>query len=44
MIYDHKANTTILQGILHTESETKQNHERAENTIQQGKKRQEGKE
>jgi hypothetical protein len=31
----------ILQGILHTESETKQNHERADNTkekIRKGKK------
>jgi hypothetical protein len=31
----------ILQGILHTENETKQNHERAGNTKQQEKKRQE---
>jgi hypothetical protein len=34
----------ILQGILHTESETKQNHERADNTKQQQKKRQESRE
>jgi hypothetical protein len=30
----------ILQGILHTESESKQNHERAGSTKQQEKKRQ----
>jgi hypothetical protein len=34
----------ILQGILHTESESKQNHERAGNTKPQEKKRQESKE
>jgi hypothetical protein len=33
----------ILQGILHTENESKQNHERAENTKTQEKKRQESK-
>jgi hypothetical protein len=31
----------ILQGILNTEVESKQNHERADNTKQQEKKRQE---
>jgi hypothetical protein len=31
----------ILQGILHTENESKQNHERAGNTKPQEKKRQE---
>jgi hypothetical protein len=30
----------ILQGILHTESESKQNHERAGNTKSQEKERQ----
>ena len=34
----------ILQGILHTESESKQNHERAGITKPQGKKRQESRE
>jgi hypothetical protein len=34
----------ILQGILHTESESKQNHERAGSTKPQVKKRQESKE
>jgi hypothetical protein len=34
----------ILQGILHTQSESKQNHERASNTKQQEKKRQENRE
>jgi hypothetical protein len=34
----------ILQGILHTDNEGKQNHERADNTKQQEKKRQESKE
>jgi hypothetical protein len=34
----------ILQGILHTENESKQNHERAGNTKPQEKKRQESKE
>jgi hypothetical protein len=34
----------ILQGILHTESESKQNHERAGNTKQHEKKRQESRE
>jgi hypothetical protein len=34
----------ILQGILHTESESKQNHERAGNTKLQEKKRQESRE
>jgi hypothetical protein len=34
----------ILQGILHTESESKQNYERADNTKPQEKKRQESKE
>jgi hypothetical protein len=34
----------ILQGILHTENEGKQNHERAGNTKPQKKKRQESKE
>jgi hypothetical protein len=34
----------ILQGILHTESESKQNHERAGNTKPQEKKRQESRE
>jgi hypothetical protein len=34
----------ILQGILHTESERKQNHERAGTTKPQEKKRQESKE
>jgi Holliday junction resolvase RusA-like endonuclease len=34
----------ILQGILHTESESKQNHERSGNTKPQEKKRQESKE
>jgi hypothetical protein len=34
----------ILQGILHTESERKQNLERAGNTKPQDKKRQESKE
>jgi hypothetical protein len=33
----------ILQGILHTENESKQNHERASNTKPQEKKRQESK-
>jgi hypothetical protein len=35
---------TILQGILHTDNESKQNHERAGNTKLQEKKRQESKE
>jgi hypothetical protein len=34
----------ILQGILHTENESKQNHERAGNTKPQEKKMQESKE
>jgi hypothetical protein len=34
----------ILQGILHTERESKQNHERAGNTKPQEKKRQESRE
>jgi hypothetical protein len=34
----------ILQGILHTDNESKQNHERAGNTKPQEKKRQESKE
>jgi hypothetical protein len=34
----------ILQGILYTENESKQNHERAANTKPQAKKRQESKE
>jgi hypothetical protein len=34
----------ILQGILHTENESKQNHERAGNTKPQEKKRQESEE
>jgi hypothetical protein len=34
----------ILQGILHTENESKQNHERAGNIKPQEKKRQESKE
>jgi hypothetical protein len=34
----------ILQGILYTENESKQNHERAGNTKQQEKKRQESRE
>jgi hypothetical protein len=34
----------ILQGILHTENESKQNHERAGNTKPQEKKRQESRE
>jgi hypothetical protein len=34
----------ILQGILHTESETQHNHERADSTKPQEKKRQESKE
>jgi hypothetical protein len=34
----------ILQGILHTESESKQNHERAGNTKPQEKKKQESRE
>jgi hypothetical protein len=34
----------ILQGILHTESENKQNHEMAGNTKPQEKKRQENRE
>jgi hypothetical protein len=34
----------ILQGILHTESESKQNHEQAGSTKPQEKKRQESKE
>jgi hypothetical protein len=34
----------ILQGILHTENERKQNHERAGNMKLQEKKRQESKE
>jgi hypothetical protein len=34
----------ILQGILHTENESKQNHERAGNTKPQKKKRQGSKE
>jgi hypothetical protein len=34
----------ILQGILHTESESKQNHERSCNTKPQEKKRQKSKE
>jgi hypothetical protein len=34
----------ILQGILHTESESKQNHERAGSTKPQEKKRQESRE
>jgi hypothetical protein len=33
----------ILQGILHTDNESKQNHERADNTKPQEKKRQESK-
>jgi hypothetical protein len=33
----------ILQGILHTERESKKNHERAVNTKPQEKKRQESK-
>jgi hypothetical protein len=34
----------ILQRILHTENESKQNHERADNTKPQEKKRQESRE
>jgi hypothetical protein len=34
----------ILQGILHTESESKQNHDRVGNTKPQEKKRQESRE
>jgi hypothetical protein len=34
----------ILQGILHTKSESKQNHERAGSTKPQEKKRQESRE
>jgi hypothetical protein len=34
----------ILQGILHTENESKQNHERTGSTIPQKKKRQESRE
>jgi hypothetical protein len=34
----------ILQGILHTDNESKQNHERAGNTQPEEKKRQESKE
>jgi hypothetical protein len=34
----------ILQGILHTESETQHNHERAGNTKLQEKKKQESRE
>jgi hypothetical protein len=34
----------ILQGILHTESESKQNHERAGNIKSQEKKRQKSRE
>jgi hypothetical protein len=34
----------ILQGILHTENESKENHEKAGNTKPQEKKRQESKE
>jgi hypothetical protein len=34
----------ILQGILHTDNESKQNHERAGSTKPQKKKRQESKE
>jgi hypothetical protein len=34
----------ILQGILHSDNESKQNHERAGNTKPQEKKRQESKE
>jgi hypothetical protein len=34
----------ILQGILHTKSESKQNHERADSTKPQEKKRQESRE
>jgi hypothetical protein len=34
----------ILQGILYTESESKENHERAGNTKPQEKKRQESRE
>jgi hypothetical protein len=34
----------VLQGILHTESESKQNHERAGSTKSQQKKRQESRE
>jgi hypothetical protein len=39
VIYDHQDTTKkILQGILHTENESKQNHERTGNTKQQEKK------
>jgi hypothetical protein len=34
----------ILQGILHTENESKQNHQRTGNTKPQGKRRQESRE
>jgi hypothetical protein len=34
----------ILQGILHTDNESKQNHEKADNTKPQEKKRQKNKE
>jgi hypothetical protein len=34
----------ILQGILHTDNESKQNHDRADSTKPQEKKRQESKE
>jgi hypothetical protein len=44
-IYDHQPPLQkILQGILHTENESKQNHERAGNTKPQEKKRQESRE
>jgi hypothetical protein len=40
----HKALQNILQGILHTESETQNNHERAGSTKLQKKKKQESRE
>jgi hypothetical protein len=45
MIYDHQATTTKdFPKILHTESESKQNHERAGTTKPQEKKMQESRE
>jgi hypothetical protein len=41
MIYDHQVPLqNILQGISHTENESKQNHERTGNAKPQEKKRQ----
>jgi hypothetical protein len=41
-MYDHQATTTkVLQRILHTENESKQNHEKTGSTKPQEKKKQE---